>query len=213
MIRVLAKSFLRNAAIGAFAMAAVSGASLAATVDITGSTGTTGGYNDFGDELNAALGGNAVLVAPTSMTTMGMVRLVFTAVGAESGYNNSFYATGAGALHETGNFGNGSNLLTSAGQGSVTGIFNGLLDGLLSFANNMGLVVNPGALEFGVFAQGGAGAHSVFFLAFDDNGAGPDDNHDDFLIRVNVVPLPAGGLLLIGGLGVLAALRRRRQLA
>jgi hypothetical protein len=38
------------------------------------------------------------------------------------------------------------------------------------------------------------------------------DNHDDFLIRVNVaaVPLPAGGLLLIGALGGLAVLRRRK---
>lgn len=209
---VSSTSVIRGAAIGAVAAVALAGATQAATVDITGSVSSTGGYNNFATQLNAALGGNAVLLAPASITAMAMVGLTFTAVGAESSFNNSFSVAGLGTLSENGNFGfPSSNLLTTPGSGSMTGVFSGLLDGLLSFTNNIGLTVNLGDQEFGVFTQGGAGQHSVFFLAFDDNGAGPDDNHDDFLIRVNVIPLPAGGVLLIGGLGALAALRRRRK--
>ena len=57
------------------------------------------------------------------------------------------------------------------------------------------------------------------FLFFDDTGAGDDDNHDDFVVSLSIVPpgqepepvpLPAGGLLLIGGLGALAVARRRK---
>jgi hypothetical protein len=203
---------LRKVAIGAVAAFTMAGAVQAATVDISGAVSTTGGFNNFATQLNAALGGSAVLLAPASLTTVGQVHLTFTAIGAESGLNNSFSVAGLGTLSETSNFGYPLvDLLTTAGSGSLAGVFSGLLDGLLSFSN-FATNVNPGSGEFGVFAQGGAGEHSVFFLAFDDNGAGPDDNHDDFLIRVNVVPLPAGGLLLIGGLGALAAIRRRRKL-
>lgn len=60
------------------------------------------------------------------------------------------------------------------------------------------------------------------FLFFDDAGAGDDDNHDDFVIALSMVPpgqepepvpLPAGGLLLLGGLGAFAMTRRRKTKA
>ncbi|WP_209425624.1 VPLPA-CTERM sorting domain-containing protein [Pararhodobacter sp. SW119] len=60
------------------------------------------------------------------------------------------------------------------------------------------------------------------YLWFDDSGGTrpsgerDDDNHDDMLIRVSIIPLPAPAFLLLGGMGVfggMAALRRRKQKA
>jgi hypothetical protein len=65
-------------------------------------------------------------------------------------------------------------------------------------------------------------AYSVFgntaWLFWDDSGAGPDDNHDDMLIKAvftpKAVPEPASlGLFGLGMLGAWAAVRRRKAAA
>ena len=52
-----------------------------------------------------------------------------------------------------------------------------------------------------------------FIAAFDDSGAGPDDNHDDYIVlgRVTPVPLPPAMLLFGTGLAGLGYLSRRRR--
>ena len=76
---------------------------------------------------------------------------------------------------------------------------------------------NDGAWNF--FASFGPGMEdatsgTVLWLFFDDaGGIAPgdiDDNHDDLVVRISVVPLPAGAVLLLTGLGGLAIARRRR---
>lgn len=44
-------------------------------------------------------------------------------------------------------------------------------------------------------------------LMFDDNGAGDDDNHDDFAVEIAVTPLPAAAWFLITALGGLFGMR------
>lgn len=79
------------------------------------------------------------------------------------------------------------------------------LGGLLTFAANLvghnddGHYVDVSALS---------AFQNITSLTFSTNGGG-NVRIDD--IEVAAVPLPAGGFLLIGGLGALAALRRRKQ--
>lgn len=72
-----------------------------------------------------------------------------------------------------------------------------------------------------IFAQSSMTASQVYrFVAtstsqtlfFRDAGTTPTDNGGPLLdnVRLSTIPLPAGGVLLLGGLGVLAALRRRK---
>ena len=58
---------------------------------------------------------------------------------------------------------------------------------------------------------------SYAFLSYDDDGAGPDDNHDDFVVKVSAsglnvtpVPLPATAWLFLSALGGFVTLGRRK---
>ena len=73
-----------------------------------------------------------------------------------------------------------------------------------------------GSAEFGIFLprgqqSGGTFSSRVLYLGFDDTGAGPDDNHDDMIIRVSVVPEPAMWAMMIAGFGLVGITARRRR--
>lgn len=72
-------------------------------------------------------------------------------------------------------------------------------------ARNNGPIAAGLALAFLLQSPGSA----VAFL--DDGGAGPDRDFNDMVVGIQVVPLPAAGLLLIGGLAGLGLLARRRS--
>ena len=73
--------------------------------------------------------------------------------------------------------------------------------------------------QFGVFFDGAGSSTDVsgkitsatlshFFIGLDDSPK-VDDNHDDIVVRVSVVPLPAAAWLLLGVSGGLIAAKRR----
>lgn len=204
-------------------------AASAATLSIVGGTSGTIPGGTATNEALAPLGFPNPLAGyyGSAIHLVGNSTLKFERLGAEAGYTNKFIYTST----------NPDLTLTDAGGGSffdpdgidsftVSSVLEGLLGfkfktsgGNLTVANgsnpdNTSPNRTPGINFFATFADlGNTRSGSVLYLFFDDDGANNDDNHDDLVIRISAVPLPAGGLLLIGAVGGLALLRRRKALA
>lgn len=173
-------------------------------------SGSGAGKNDFIAELTAALGGSLGFVTSGTISLSAPGTLIFTEVAAESGFDNAF-TDGTNTMTETGNFGFGANFLTSGGETFSKAFGAGAVSGLEFTSTGSGsLDAALGEGGFGIFydATKGLTGHTVFFLAYDDNGASEDDNHDDYIVRVQVVPAPLGALLI--GTAFLAAGAVRR---
>lgn len=140
----------------------------------------------------------------------GPSKVTFTYLGHEAGNGNEFFS---GLLKFTKTSAVGS-------FGSVDQLAAGLIDfsfRTLSPAASKGVIgnktgANPSSPDFAIGYL--RISSTAFYVLFDDI-ARTDRDFDDFAMRVDVspIPLPAGGFLLIGALGGLAALRRRKMAA
>ena len=158
----------------------------------------------------------------------GTASITVTFMGNEAGFINDFIWDSS-SIFSTGTVTNNT-WNVSGVEASMT--FNNVADGLLDF----GFTINSGADS--VFnganpddSAGGAGVN--YFVTFsnpaasssttwvdlwlDDAGAGPDDNHDDIAIRLEVtggsfaVPIPAAVWLFGSGLLGLVGMARRKK--
>ena len=159
----------------------------------------------------------------TSLGTDSAGSVSYYYYGKEAGYNNLFKA---GSLsYETGYNSTWQDNFSKPILIGSTDVLGGLLDfRFCAFSSpgvSQGCVTNAqnDALSFGSWQSI---AYSTFgniaWLFWDDSGAGPDDNHDDMLIKAvftaKAVPEPATlGLFGLGLMGMWMGSRRRTRKA
>ena len=184
------------------------------------------GSNDFQTQL-ASVGLTAFTAGTgTNITLTGPATLVFTYMGSESGFRDNFTATSlSGPIFYQELSTSVDNQWPGGGTSGGIPIGSGLFAGgslspyLLFSSLDAGAIPSMlGSFGFGVFLPNPNSVGyttNTFYLGYDDQAANPDDNHDDIIIRVQVlspVPEPATwAMMLIGFAAIGVALRRRRK--
>lgn len=224
------------------AVLALSSAATAATFSVDGTRGVIPTAGQTNEVLTNVFGmGSASGFFGSQVSISDAATIQVSYFGYEAGFTNSFEIAGTGgtsASFSTGvpSFLYAANAATpiltetiTVAAGVLDFSFSTLGDAITAAATvendrtktgaNTDNTATPAIANF--FSSLSTSAETVF-LFFDDAGGGDDDNHDDFVVSLSMVPpgqepepvpLPAGGLLLIGGLGAFAMARRRKTKA
>jgi hypothetical protein len=195
----------------AFALPSAANASAIITIGTTAPIPTN---NDFRTQLGA-LGFTQYTYTGADVVLNANSTLTFEYLAAESYFNDIFTA---GSVNATEFFTYNNSFASPVLLGSDN-FLAGSLIGQLNFSSQsiFGVPATIGDIGFAIFLPTGATGTwntNVFYIGYDDFGAGPDDNHDDFIIRVTVnsVPEPATWAMMLTGFAAVGfALRRRKR--
>jgi hypothetical protein len=204
------------AGVSAVAMATPANASFVVTL---GSTFGIPSNNDFQSDLNG-LGYWNYTSTGASLTLTAPAILSFEFLGSESGFSDGFTAPGIapipGVDPEVSLLENHFAAPIFLGSGSYSA---GSLAGLFNFTSNLGVPAGIGATGFGIFLPRLPAGTLTYtgdslIFGFDDLGAGPDDNHDDYIVRVTAVPELGTWAMMLFGFGAMGmTIRRSRKTA
>jgi hypothetical protein len=227
------KSIRRLLVLATFTFA-LSSSAYAAPITLTGGqAGTIPGTHANNNFIGTLFGGPQIggyFGSQIQFNAAAGSKITFDFFGAEAGYVNNFVYSGSTVFTHNGGLNIASNLATplstftttiggsgtlpfkfkvNSGAGSTTNGTNPNDFAGLSLGANFFATCNPFSQAAG---SGGTNCNSVY-LFLDDGGAGPDDNHDDMLVRVSIAQVPEPATIFTGlaGLGLFIVRRQKSR--
>jgi hypothetical protein len=193
---------------GAAAVAFGVPANAAITISGIGPISGVATNNDFISDL-ASAGLTQFTTSYGDVDLTGNLNLTVFKVGAESGLNNVLKFGASGSNTENNEAFDPDRLV-----GSFTANAGSLANQISFLSGGVGAPFTFSSSSLGIFLPTGFSGRTYttnnLWVGFDDNVNNPDDDHDDYVIRVSVVPEPATWAMVIAGLGLVGGAMRRR---